>query len=62
MALRRGRDGFIIDAVKPAGVDRPWSPAVAADGEGETPASASPVAAPRNQDATPSESDLQSED
>jgi competence protein ComEC len=59
MALRRGRNGFTIDAVKPAGIDRPWSPAVAVDGE---PASAPLVAAPRNQDATPSESDLQSED
>jgi competence protein ComEC len=62
MALRRGRDGFVIDAVKPAGIDRPWSPAVASDDEGERPASAPPVAAPRKQDATPSESDLQSED
>jgi competence protein ComEC len=62
IALRRGRDGFVIDAVKPAGIDRPWSPAVAVDGEGERPASAPPAAAPRIQDATPAESDLQSED
>ena len=35
MALRRTRDGFAIDAVKPKGFDRPWSPAVAGDGEAE---------------------------
>jgi competence protein ComEC len=62
MALRRSRNGFTIDAVKPAGIDRPWSPAVAGDGEEQTPALAPIVAAPRNQDATPSEADLQSED
>jgi len=28
IALRRTRDGFAVDAVKPNGVDRPWSPAV----------------------------------
>jgi competence protein ComEC len=61
MALRRGQNGFAIDAVKPAGIDRPWSPAIAGNGEGETAASLL-VAPPRNQDATPSEADLQSED
>ncbi len=29
MALRRSRDGFAVDAVRPKGADRPWSPAVA---------------------------------
>ena len=29
LALRRSRDGFAVEAVKPRGVDRPWSPAVA---------------------------------
>src|ERR1700729_2989567 len=29
MALRRSRDGFVVDAVKPKGLDRPWSPAPA---------------------------------
>jgi competence protein ComEC len=60
MALRRTGDGFSIDAVKPKGIDRPWSPAVAGDGEaGPTlirPASRGSV------DATPSETDLQSEE
>jgi competence protein ComEC len=60
MALRRTRDGFAIDAVKPKGIDRPWSPAVAGDGEAEPklvrPASRGSV------DATPAEADLQGEE
>jgi hypothetical protein len=36
MALRRTRDGFAVDPVKPKGVDRPWSPAMAGDTEAET--------------------------
>jgi competence protein ComEC len=63
MALRRGRDGFVIDAAKPKGVDRPWSPAIAGDGEAidTTLTSRSPTA-PRAVDATPSEADLQAEE
>jgi competence protein ComEC len=60
MALRRTRDGFAIDAVRPNAVDRPWSPAVAEQTEPENttarPATARPV------DATPAEADLQGED
>ena len=61
MALRRSRDGFTVDAVKPKGVDRPWSPAVSGgDAESETSlvrrAPSGPV------DATPSEADQQAED
>jgi competence protein ComEC len=60
MALRRTRDGFAVDAVKPKGVDRPWSPAVGGDVEGET---NFVRAAPRGTvDATPSEADLQAEE
>jgi competence protein ComEC len=63
MALRRGRDGFVIDAVKPKGVDRPWSPAVAGDGEAaDTTLTSRSTAAPRAVDATPSEADLQAEE
>ncbi len=36
LVLRRTKDGFAIDAVKPGGVDWPWSPAVPGDGESET--------------------------
>jgi competence protein ComEC len=60
LALRRARDGFTVDAVKPKGVNRPWSPAAAGDTEGET--NLARPAAPRAVDATPSEADLQAED
>src|SRR3982074_999668 len=35
MALRRTRGGFAVEAVRPKGVDRPWSPAVAGQTEAE---------------------------
>jgi competence protein ComEC len=59
MALRRTRDGFAVDAIKPRGLDRPWSPAVAGDGEAEA------ILAPQQnapRDATPAKSDLQADD
>ena len=62
LVLRRTRDGYAIDAVKPGGIDRPWSPAVPGDGEAETTLRV-PASAPRPAvDATPAETDLQSED
>jgi competence protein ComEC len=61
LALRRSRDGFVVDAVKPKGFDRPWSPAVAGDAEDE-PGLVRTPAAPRAVDATPAEADQQSED
>ncbi len=60
LALRRSRDGFTVDAVRPRGLDRPWSPAVAGGGEGEA-GLLRPVA-PRAADATPSEADWQAEE
>ena len=60
LALRRSRDGFAVDAVRPGGVDRPWAPAVAGDVEDAT-----SLARPRSReakDATPAEADLQAED
>jgi competence protein ComEC len=60
MALRRKPHGFVVDAVKPRGISRPWSPA---SGEAETesdPAARGTSARPA--DATPAESDLQTED
>jgi competence protein ComEC len=62
MALRRSREGFAVDAVKPRGIDRPWSPAIAGDGEAETTVLAPRRTAPRAVDATPSEADLQAEE
>ena len=61
LALRRNGQGFAVEAVKPKGVDRPWSPAPAGEAVADTSFISRP-AAPRAQDATPSESDLQSED
>jgi competence protein ComEC len=50
-----------VEAVKPRGFDRPWSPAVAGEGDLDAPLLARPVA-PRARDATPSEADLQAEE
>jgi competence protein ComEC len=62
MTVRRTRSGFTVDAVKPRGVDRPWSPAVAG-GEAEAEIRLAPrPAVPRAVDATPSEADLQAEE
>jgi competence protein ComEC len=58
--LRHISGGFAVDAVRPRGVDRPWAPAAQDDSAPGTdpahPATAQPV------DATPAETDLQSED
>ena len=63
MALRRTRDGFAVEAVKPKGVDRPWSPGAAGDAETtDTTLAGRPAAVPRAVDATPSEADLQAEE
>jgi competence protein ComEC len=62
LALRKTRDGFLVEAVKPGGIDRPWSPG--SGGESEAPSNivAPRAAAPRAVDATPSEADLQQDD
>ena len=62
LALRRTRDGFAVEAVKPGGIDRPWSPAIGGEGEMETNIRAPRTASPRAVDATPAEADLQAED
>jgi competence protein ComEC len=59
LALRQTGHGFVLDAVRPKGVDRPWSPAVA--GDTAEPDLVRPVAG-RPVDATPSETDQQAED
>jgi competence protein ComEC len=59
MALRRTRNGFVVDAVRPAGADRPWSPAVAGGTEAEPNLLR---ATGRAMDATPAEADLQAEE
>jgi competence protein ComEC len=60
MALRRGRDGFVVDAVKPKGVDRPWSPAPPGE---EAEITLMPhTAGAKGVDATPSEADVQADE
>ncbi len=61
LALWRKADGFAVDAARPKGLDRPWSPAVAGDGDADTAVISRP-APPRGRDATPSEADLQAEE
>lgn len=61
MALRWTRRGFVIDAVRPSGTNRPWSPSAGEADPGGTPATGGTIPA-RPADATPSESDLQAED
>jgi competence protein ComEC len=60
LALRKTADGYAVTAIRPRGVDRPWSAAVAED-EPQVPASRPNIPA-RSVDATPAESDLQPDD
>jgi competence protein ComEC len=60
MALWRKGDGFNVDAVRPFGFDRPWSPAPSGEAESDERVLLQPKGHP--QDATPSESDLQVDD
>ena len=62
LALRKARDGFLVEAVKPGGIDRPWSPAIGGESEAASNIVAPRAAAPRAVDATPSEADLQADD
>jgi competence protein ComEC len=61
LALWRKADGFAVEAAKPRGLDRPWSPAVTGDADSDTTIVSRP-ASPRARDATPSEADLQVEE
>ncbi len=60
IALRRTSGGFAIDAIRPKGVDRPWSPAVDAKTDVETTVARPRISRPV--DATPADGDLQAED
>jgi competence protein ComEC len=61
LALWRKPGGFAVEAAKPRGFDRPWSPAVEGDSDADTFISARP-SPPRARDATPSEADFQTDD
>ncbi|WP_291842298.1 ComEC/Rec2 family competence protein [Bradyrhizobium sp.] len=62
LALRRSKDGFVVEAVRPAGINRPWSPSTAGDGEATTLIPSPRAATPAAIDATPSEADLQADE
>jgi competence protein ComEC len=62
IALRRRGDGFALEAVRPRGVDRPWSPAPAGDSAEDNTSLAPRSAGRQTIDATPSEADLQAEE
>ena len=62
LTLRRTSEGFAVEAVKPRGIDRPWSPSAGGDStDAET---TLPVSRPARTavDATPSEVDLQADE
>jgi len=59
LTLRRRGTGFDVEAVRPRGLDRPWSPAVA--GEAQAELTLTPRM-PASRDATPAEADLQADD
>ena len=62
LVLRATGEGFAIDAVKPRGIDRPWSPSAGGDtSDGDTIIAASRPAR-QAVDATPSEADLQADE
>src|SRR5271169_2204008 len=62
MAFRRTGRGFVVEAIKPRGVNRPWATAAESDVETERATAAARLSTPRAVDATPAESDLQVED
>jgi competence protein ComEC len=61
LALWRKADGFEVQAAKPRGFDRPWSPAVEGDSDADGFVATRP-SSPRAGDATPSEADRQADD
>jgi competence protein ComEC len=60
LALRRSKGNFLVEAQKPGGLDRPWSPAPPA--EDATPSATDRRTATPSIDATPAPTDLQSDD
>ena len=59
-ALWRKQDGFAVEAVRPAGFDRPWSPAPSGEAERDEGTLLQPKS--RAQDAKPAEQDMQVDD
>jgi competence protein ComEC len=61
LALRRRENGFVVEAVRPRGFDRPWSPAPNSGTDDDTAILSRPTPAGARE-ATPSEADMQTED
>ncbi|MET0971051.1 MAG: ComEC/Rec2 family competence protein [Tardiphaga sp.] len=59
MTLYKTGDRFVTKAIRPRGLDRPWSPAIAEDAASGVAENATRAAAKRPVDATPAEPDLQ---
>ncbi|MBR0697490.1 ComEC/Rec2 family competence protein [Bradyrhizobium lablabi] len=62
LTLRRVGGAFHFEAVKPGGIDRPWSPAAPGDGEPEPLLRARSDASGPAVDTTPAQADLQGDD
>ncbi len=62
MALRRIKGGFVVEASRPGGFDRPWAPAAAGEGETDSTALTARPSQAKGVDATPAEADLQAEE
>jgi competence protein ComEC len=60
MGLRRTGDGFVAEAIRPRGLDRPWSPAVPDAPQPEAGVGRSAISRPV--DATPTEADVQGDE
>src|SRR5262249_6885 len=61
LALWRRQNGFAVEAVRPRGFDRPWSPAPNNGADDDTMMLSRPAPA-RTPEATPAEVDMQTED
>jgi competence protein ComEC len=61
LALWRRENGFAVEAVRPRGFDRPWSPAPVGGADNDTMILSQPTP-DRARQTTPSEADVQSED
>jgi competence protein ComEC len=62
LALRQTSAGFVTEAVRPKGVDRPWAPVAVGNDAPDLVAARPAPATPKPVDATPAEADQQSED
>jgi len=62
MALRHTKGGFSVEAARPGGFDRPWSPAAAGDSETDSTTLTARRSATTGVDTTPAETDLQADE